>query len=148
MTRINRAWKKILLDKEMISEQVRGDGDLDWVVVPVPPSANNLFLNTKNKKRPRAKTDAYRKWIDSADDTIAKLKPPTKFPCEVVLRCGVKIHGARDIANIEKAIIDALVRQGVIPKDSIKYVSDVVIRYRPQDNSGGVTVFTRTPSEE
>lgn len=113
------------------------------VVVPVPPSTNNLFPG----KARRFKSKEYKDWLKVALPIIRNLKSPKLYPCEIYIRCGVKLDSRSDIANREKAVTDACVTAEVIPGDSIKYISDVVIRYRPDDGDGFKIEF-RNPSED
>lgn len=109
-------------------------GLLPHVVLPVPPSANNLFLSVGRR---RVKTPQYRAWIEAADPIAAKLKPPARKPFGVSITVfgHGRLNTARDLANCEKAIVDSLVRTGVIPGDSIRDgLWRVVLNYKPGDD--------------
>lgn len=126
------------------SVPVNDSRKLPYVIVPVPPSANNLFPG----KSHRYKSKEYKEWLKVALPIIEKLKPPDKYPCEIMIRCGTELNCRSDIANREKAITDACVTAKVIVGDSVKYITDVVLRYRPDDAIDGVRVEFRKPSEE
>lgn len=124
---------------------------LPYVIVPVPPSTNNLFPTSKNRKTGKAvryKSKEYTAWLKVALPIIKNLKSPEKYPCEIMIRCGTELNSRSDIANREKAITDACVTAKVIDGDSVKYITDVVLRYRPDDAIDGVRVEFRNPSED
>lgn len=89
------------------------------VTLPYPPTTNNLFIN---RGKCRIKSPEYRAWAQEAGWAI-------KAQCPVHL---VRLHGpyaatftldrpdkrARDIANTEKALSDALVSAGIVRDDS------------------------------
>lgn len=90
------------------------------VTLTLPPSANELFANAR--KSGRVKTKKYRDWLTLSAPLVAKLKPPTSYPC-VFLFCIVgKVNLGRDGGNMEKALLDCCVQEGVITDDSLKYV--------------------------
>lgn len=83
--------------------------------LPVPPTANNLFVN--NKRGGRFTSNAYKKWqeevvIDS--DFLIPLAGRLKAKYTYVFPDNRK----RDLGNFEKAISDILVKRGVIEDDS------------------------------
>lgn len=86
--------------------------------IPVPPSANNLFVN-----RPgfgRVKSADYKAWISSAGwtaktATLGKEKPA--LPYSVVYE--VPADKRRDLDNYLKAANDLIVRIGLIGDDSM-----------------------------
>lgn len=118
------------------------EGTLPEVAVPVPPSANNLFPTVRGR---RVVSAAYRAWRAVAHPLLAALAPPAAFPVEVWLTlAGKGVNGRRDVANVEKAVTDALVSVGVLPGDSLKYVTGHHQIYRPDDGPPRVVVrFTQ-----
>lgn len=59
------------------------------------------------------------------------MKPAEAYPVEVWMRLvGDDVNQARDVANCEKAITDAMVRAGVLVDDSVKYVAGNHQQYR------------------
>lgn len=116
------------------------------VVVSVPPGTNSLFFNLG--RGGRAKTKKYSDWIKKNKKEVERLTPVKEYPVEVLLRCQVKIRSNRDLANLEKATIDLLVSCGILEDDSVNYVSDVVMRYRPNDNGQGLKIEIRKPTED
>lgn len=114
-----------------------GKGVLDAVEVPVPPSTNNLFATVGKRRVP---TSEYRKWRKLAEPLVSGLRVPDRFPCVVTLRLRGKVHASRDLANIEKAVGDELVRCGVIPDDRLAYVRGVCMWYEPDDGEARVRI--------
>ena len=87
--------------------------------LPLPPSANNMFVNTNNG---RAKSREYKAWLENARwEILTKWRAAGKPLCPVVpmaltIRLGIDGRG-RDASNCIKAIEDALVRELPIPDD-------------------------------
>lgn len=96
------------------------------VVLPLPPTANNLFANVPGKGRVR--TAAYRAWAEVAGLVLLVAgRPVVKTPVWVtvcVLPGGHLIRpGARwDVGNRTKPVVDLLVAGGLIPDDDREYV--------------------------
>ena len=109
-------------EKPAISLRIKGR-----VVVLLPPTTNNLFRNLPG--RGRCRTARYNAWIEKSQPILATLKPPKEFPCEVCLLIvpGKDWRQSSDVANREKAITDALVKAGVLPDDSCRFVCGVRI---------------------
>lgn len=112
------------------------------ITLPFPPSANNLFINVGKR---RVKSKKYRDWIDEAGWRLTMQKPQ-KFKGKVK----VSIYAARpdkrkrDIANLEKAVVDLLVAHLIIRDDSL--VETMTLGW-VTDNLKGVSV-TITAIEE
>jgi hypothetical protein len=89
------------------------------VQLPLPPSANGLFINTP---RGRAKSKDYKAWLEEARWQIitgwrAAGKPMCPIaPMKLTLRLGLTGR-ARDASNCVKAVEDALVRELPVPDD-------------------------------
>lgn len=91
------------------------------VTMPLPPSANNMFVNLKGGGR--AKSAAYKAWIEDARYHLmmawrAAGKPvwPEKQPMQIHFRLGLEGR-KRDPSNCIKAIEDILVRDLPVPDD-------------------------------
>jgi Holliday junction resolvase RusA-like endonuclease len=84
------------------------------IELPLPPSTNNLFINLPGKGRVRS--GAYKAWERqaSASLTFASWDMPTK-PYTVTIRLNMDHRG--DIDNRVKAVLDLLVRHGVLEGD-------------------------------
>ncbi len=84
--------------------------------LPYPPSVNNLFFNVPG--RGRVPSTEYRAWQASADNTIRQMnKPRINGPVEITMTFQEKDRRRRDIDNLSKAPLDALVRMRVIDAD-------------------------------
>jgi len=115
-----------------------GPGTRPEVSVPVPPSANNLFPTVRGK---RVVSGEYRAWRAVAHPLLAALAPPAAYPVEVWLTlAGKGVNARRYVANLEKAVTDSLVAVGVLPGDSLKYVTGHHQIYRPDDGPPRVVV--------
>lgn len=82
----------------------------------VPPSTNNLYFNARGKGR--VKTERYKGWLNAAGWDVALAKPK-------LMQCPVKItilinrpNKRSDIDNRNKALIDLLVKHGVLIDDN------------------------------
>lgn len=96
------------------------------VELPVPPSANNLFV-TRRFGKGRAISPAYEAWIKDAGWAI-KLWPggvPKRCKhCRVEMEMPVTYQ--RDLDNCAKPILDLLVAHEVLVDD--RYVEDLRVR--------------------
>ena len=91
----------------------------------VPPSANSLFVRTNNKT---IKTKSYSDWQELANLEIISQLPvvhlPEKVPYSVQITAN--INRQRDLDNIVKPLVDALVRKSIIPDD--RYLDQLEVR--------------------
>jgi Holliday junction resolvase RusA-like endonuclease len=101
-------------------------GSADAAEVSVPPSTNNLFRDTGNR---RFKTREYRDWLAEAIPTLATLRPPARFPVAIIVRVTGKLNVQRDLDNLLKPVGDALVDAGVLPADDVRHVTHWDVRY-------------------
>lgn len=94
--------------------------------LPMPPSANNAFINVKG--RGRVRSENYRKWADHAG-WLVKAQRPKPFNVPVKIRIEIKPENNRafDLDNRTKAVLDLLVTHGVLHDDSNKWVRGVTI---------------------
>jgi Holliday junction resolvase RusA-like endonuclease len=125
---------------------------LSSVEVPVPPSVNNLFgtgrPNKKTGKIRRFVTDKYEQWLEISRPLVRQMKPPAEYPVETLLILrGAGINSQRDIANIEKAPIDALVKEEVLAGDQLKYVTGAHQLFRPDDKPPRLEIRLISPVE-
>jgi hypothetical protein len=90
--------------------------------LPIPPSTNNLYVNTR---RGRVLSPEGRAWKESVLLELA-LKKMRPWVASVAKPFGIEytvvgpVNMSRDIANFEKICTDCLVTAGVIPGDSIR----------------------------
>lgn len=110
--------------------------------LPVPPSANNLYVNGRGGRRFKSK--GYKAWLRECAVYLRHLdyrrhfdKPggkKDKTKCVIIL--DVPINYKRDLDNVIKPTQDALRRSAVIPDD--RYVDEVhAYRARPPYDDGG-----------
>ena len=89
---------------------------------PVPLSA--CFTNAKG--RGRVPTKRYETWKAEAAWMIASQKPtPIKGEVSVSVRLVAPDKRHRDAGNTDKAVLDAIVRAGLIEDDSNRFVKRV-----------------------
>lgn len=90
------------------------------ITLPLPPSANNMFVNLKGGGR--AKSATYKAWTEDARWHVimawrAAGKPEWKDrPMEIHFRLGLEGR-KRDASNCIKALEDILCRELPIPDD-------------------------------
>lgn len=114
--------------------------------LPLTPSSNHLFLDLIRKKRNRkgklvprpfrVKSPEYREWLAAVVPVLARMAS-VQLPVEATVRVygGDGLNLSRDVANFEKATMDAAVKAKVIPGDSIRDgVWSVVTKYIPVDS--------------
>lgn len=103
--------------KTITAEQYRAP--ITFTLSSPPPSVNNLFATVKDGRRIKSK--AYQAWLTAAGWEIrARCIPLTIGPIEVEYQIERPTdRRRRDVANLEKALSDALVAAGVIEDDSL-----------------------------
>jgi len=90
------------------------------LLLPIPPSTNNLFVNKRTGGRARAA--AYKAWLIEAGWEVKLQRPPTLHePLRTCLRVLIEapVGQNRDLDNVPKGILDVLVKMGVIADDSL-----------------------------
>jgi crossover junction endodeoxyribonuclease RusA len=92
------------------------------VLLPMPPSTNNLFINIP--KRGRVPSSQYKAWKNAAGLTL-NIQRPEKFTGAVDVRVGIPKRTRGDIDNRVKALLDLLVAHGVIEDD--KHVQNLTV---------------------
>lgn len=105
-----------------------GGDQFDAVVtLPLPPSANGLFHNVHGHGRVR--TYQYRRWSDAAGWLIrvARLRA-FSGPVSISIRAG-RPSRRRDLDNLAKPVLDALVAYGVIVDDSDQIVREIALAW-------------------
>lgn len=96
----------------------------EWKI-PVPPSANNLFINRPDGGR--AKSPAYKKWIYEAGWRLREQLAQPVAGKTFSLMIYAPVNRQRDISNVIKATEDLLVGMALIPVDD-RYIDEVIIR--------------------
>lgn len=98
--------------------------------LPLPPSTNQLFANEPGKGR--VKTSLYRAWIASAASHLMLQRvKPVASPVAITITLDGKVHRGRDLGNVEKAVTDLLVSQGIIAGDNLMHVRRILLEYAP-----------------
>lgn len=78
------------------------------------------------------KSNDYRKWLEKNIPLIKEgLDKPDKFPIaiEIVVFDGLGFSVKADIDNVNKALVDALVKAEIIPDDNTKYITECQERF-------------------
>ncbi|MBN8241740.1 RusA family crossover junction endodeoxyribonuclease [Nitratireductor aquimarinus] len=86
------------------------------IELPYPPTANNLFINAGRK---RVKSPQYKTWIVMASLSVKDSHRQYIGPYSISIAAKRPDKRKRDIANLEKAVSDLLVTNGVIQDDSL-----------------------------
>jgi Holliday junction resolvase RusA-like endonuclease len=102
---------------------------LTWpltIELPLPPTTNNLFINSRGGGR--VLSVRYRDWKPLAAARLKHLPPVTEYPVAITYRIiwGKGWRANWDVSNREKAATDALVEAGVLQGDSCLYVCRTV----------------------
>lgn len=94
------------------------------LVLPLAPSANNLFLNGKNGGR--FKSPTYKRWIAEADAALMEHRAQLSGPLPRIygpyaMRLLVEFpnNRRRDLSNVIKAVEDFCVQRGLVEDDSL-----------------------------
>lgn len=139
LTRVNMAAFEVEQPKpakrfraEPLPEVVPIDGDgcpAGWIELPIAPTTNNLFLNLRNGGR--TLSPKYRAWKKKAAAALRGIEAIENYPVRVriAIRNGKGWRSNSDVANREKATIDAMVECGVLAGDSSPYVQNVTIEF-------------------
>lgn len=108
-------------------------------VISVPPSTNRLFANVRQqwarqagqapqKCRGRIRTKEYSAWIAGELKTlIAQRARPVQTPVKIEITRPSRCKS--DLDNSIKAVVDLMVRAGVIPNDKPEFVHGISINF-------------------
>jgi Holliday junction resolvase RusA-like endonuclease len=110
----------------------------DSVVVPVPPSVNNLYPTGKHGRRYTA--PKYAEWLKMAVPMLRTMARVKAYPVKAVLTIEGGFRSNRDVGNVGKPIIDACKKAGLIIDDSRDYIACELVEYRPVSGGYGVRV--------
>jgi len=96
--------------------------------LPSPPSSNNLFGNRKDGQG-RYRTRAYEDWIVHAGYALNRARVPTiNGPVKITMSFP-EPKGRADLDGKPKAVDDLLVRHGILPDDSNKYIRELRLKW-------------------
>lgn len=109
--------------------------------LPWPVSVNAMFTNVPGKGRVKSK--AYRQWIIDAGWMLRNFRP-RKFevPVEIVIEVNAPTGRRFDLDNLQKGLLDLLVKHQVIPDDSRRWVRKISIEC--MDTGAPCTVIVRS----
>jgi Holliday junction resolvase RusA-like endonuclease len=110
------------LDKIRVERKPVEDHKLVLTLPHLPPSTNNLYMNTSNG---RVKTRNYDDWLLQAGLFLNGQKPGRMTGRVDVSITVEDSHPQRDIDNILKPTLDLIVKIGVIADDNARHVRSV-----------------------
>ena len=87
-----------------------------------------------SKKFGMVKTKKYRNWLEKNIPIVKNgLDKPDRYPVEIEITVmeGREFHSRNDIDNVNKAILDILVKAEIIPDDNVKYVISCKEKFMP-----------------
>lgn len=115
------------------------------VVLPFPPSLNNAFSQASNGRR--FATRAYTSWCNAAVLLMRSAKLASAAgPVAISIRIRPPDNRRRDIDNLVKPILDALVKAGVIADDHAGIVRSIDAAWDlPADRTDPGAVVEITP---
>ena len=117
---------------------------LESVIVPVPPSANNLFVSGRHGKRFPSKE--YKAWRAIAIPIMSQMIAVKRYPVRAIFVVIGKLRKGRDLDNALKGLLDCCKLANVILDDDWSHVVDVAISYRPEPGGDGVRVAFEDPN--
>lgn len=123
------------------------------LIIGPPISKNKMYA--PSLKYGMVKTKSYRQWLEKNLPLFREgFKKVENFPIEVEITVveGRGFTNKSDIDNINKAIIDSLVKSEIIPDDNIKYVVSCRELYMPFWNTKSeaithITIIEPEPEE-
>jgi Holliday junction resolvase RusA-like endonuclease len=107
-----------------------------------PPPTSNLLFNAfvVNGVIRRAPTKGYTAWRQANAARALRLASPTAYPVRLRYTYFGKFNRGRDLGNMEKAVTDLLVEQGVLADDNLRHVTGIELVYEPSEADAGVKV--------
>lgn len=98
------------------------------LVLPFPPSMNNMFVNPRGKGQARPISAKYHNWRGRADQAMWGQKLEF-FEVPVKISMTFEDNGRSDLDNIAKAPLDHIVRHRIIPDDSRQWVREITLQW-------------------
>lgn len=122
--------------------------------LPFPPPLSACFTNRVGKSKAgapfvaRAETKRYKAWQKEALQKIRQQRP-SRFEGEVVVyvRLVAPDNRARDAGNCDKAVMDILVKAGVIVDDSNRYVRKLIFEWAEHGEPCAVVIRALEPAQ-
>lgn len=120
-----------------------GGRRVEVILLPLPPSANNLTRKAPRRGGKFFPTKAYQTWTTEANamaleaGLIPRRAAPFQGPVHVLIDIlpGKGLRMDRDADNMAKAVQDWLVRWGWLVDDSLRHVHGTHVVYRPHQPS-------------
>jgi crossover junction endodeoxyribonuclease RusA len=111
------------------------------LVIPIPPSSNNLFLNVNGRVagKSRVKGAKYRAWLHDAGWAARAAAGSCHFARPVRILVEADLSGRRDLDNALKPILDLLVYMHILADDSL--VNDLRIVRRGSKTEAAVSIW-------
>ena len=108
--------------------------------LPIPPSANRLWRVFGGRV---VKSRYYAEWLDHVVWILRRDMKPVSVPCKVeILLVGGRGTTIRsDLDNKIKPTLDALRDAGIIPDDSVQFVTQIEARYTPRESKKAQASF-------
>lgn len=102
------------------------------VVLPIPPSANHLRIPSRGRL---ITAPEYRTWQEAAHLLVrAGMRPVERYPVAVIVTLRTP-DKRRDLDNVCKPCIDALVAGGVLVDDNVRHIDGIVLRHETHDTA-------------
>jgi Holliday junction resolvase RusA-like endonuclease len=105
------------------------------MMIPIPPSVNGLWRSVRTAQGVRVvRSKAYRSWRDLA---VVAMRLGVQRAVSYPVAVRIEVLGGRgwtrtrDLDNVAKAVLDALVASERIVDDSTAYVRAVLMEYVP-----------------
>lgn len=110
---------------------------IQTIILPAPPSVNALRTVARGRVISSA---VYRDWREAAGWAIraGQLRPVTSYPVQVTIT--LRTLHRRDIDNVVKPLLDALVDVGILKDDDWAHVSRIIVQHEPVAHSSSVWV--------
>jgi Holliday junction resolvase RusA-like endonuclease len=92
-------------------------------------SANQMYVPVR--RGVMCKSAKYNSWINENINIVKQMKKPEKYPIhiDILILADHKWKQKHDTDNCIKPLIDLLVKAGVLPDDSTKYIESVHARH-------------------
>ena len=92
-------------------------------------SANQMYVPVR--RGVMCKSAKYNSWINENIEIVKQMKKPEKYPIhiEILILADHKWKQKYDTDNCIKPLIDLLVKAGVLPDDSTRYIESVHARH-------------------
>lgn len=118
-----------------------------------PPSVNRIWRSGRSRggRRQVYRSKTYTDWLKLSEIAVGKMELlPGPVWVRIVVTAGRGWRAGRDLDNAAKAILDLLVRQGLLEDDCAEVVQRLTMIYQAPKRRGGlagVVVLVRALSE-